>query len=80
MKERTLAEITIAALRGEPIPEVPAVEGKIDRYEHALIEIANMESGPTDNPAIDLARKTLTEEHIGKYRPNRILDVAGPDL
>lgn len=80
MKKRTLSEITIAALRGEPIPEMLAIDGIIDRYENALTEIANMESGRTNNPAIALARKTLIEEHIGKYRPKRILDVAGLDL
>lgn len=55
-------------------------ERKVDRYEHALIEIANMESGPTDNPAIALARKTLTEEHIGKHGSHHRIDVGGQSM
>ncbi len=41
---------------------------RADRYEAVLREIANIELGPTNNTAIQIARKVLTEEYIGKYR------------
>ncbi len=39
---------------------------RLERYEKALTDIANMESGKTQNKAVMMARKTLTDEYLGK--------------
>ena len=45
--------------------------GRLQRYEKALTDIANIDPGETQNTAVIIARKTLVEEHLGELERDR---------
>jgi len=51
--------------------------GRLERFENALSEIANLESGATQNKAIQIARETLTEEYLGRDKNGNSSEASG---